>query len=38
MTRARQIWSENPDQHDDLRTVFIDTQPLVEMREIERTP
>ncbi len=38
MTRARQIWSENPDQHDDLRTVFSDTQPLVEMREIERAP
>ena len=36
MTRARQIWADNPDAHDALRAVFTDLQPLVEMREIER--
>ena len=38
MTRARQIWAENADEHDELRAVFQETQPLVEMREIERAP
>ena len=38
MTRARQIWAENADEHDELRSVFQETQPLVEMREIERAP
>ena len=36
MTRARQIWSENPDKRDDLRSVFTDLQPLAEIREIEK--
>ena len=38
MTRARQIWAENPDKHASLRGVFKDVNPLVEMREIERVP
>ncbi len=38
MTRVRQIWADNPDQHDDLRAVFASLNPLVEMREIERAP
>ncbi len=38
MTRARQIWAENENQRDELRAVFRDAQPLVEMREIERAP
>ena len=38
MTRARQIWAENADKHDELRAVFRETQPLVQMREIERAP
>ena len=36
MARARQIWADNPDLHDDLRAVFKDLGPLAEMREIER--
>ncbi len=36
MTRARQIWAENPDKHGDLRAVFKDLQPLATMDEIER--
>ena len=38
MARARQIWAENENQHDELRAVFGEAQPLVEMREIERSP
>lgn len=38
MMRARQIWADNPDQHDDLRNLFCEMQPLIEMREIERAP
>ena len=38
MTRARQIWADNPDKRASLRGVFQDVAPLVEMREIERTP
>ena len=36
MTRARQIWAENPDKHASLRGIFEDVNPLLEMREIEK--
>ena len=36
LARARQIWADNPNAHDDLRAVFNDLKPLAEMREIER--
>lgn len=38
MTRARQIWSENPDKHDELRAVFKELGPLATVDEIERAP
>ncbi len=38
MSLARAIWVANPDMHDELRAVFQELQPLVEMREIEDTP
>ena len=38
MTRARQIWADNPDKRASLRGVFQDVGPLVELREIERAP
>ncbi len=37
LTRARAIWSENPDMHDDLRAAFKEVSPLATMSEIERT-
>ena len=37
MERGRQIWAENESQHDELRAVFKNLQPLVEMREIARS-
>ncbi len=37
MTRARQIWADNPDKRASLRGVFEDVNPLMTMREIERT-
>jgi len=36
--RARSIWSENPDLHDDLRSAFKAASPLATMREIEKVP
>ncbi len=36
MTRARQIWADNPGSHDDLLAVFAALNPLVEMREFRR--
>ncbi len=33
--RARAIWAENPDIHDDLRVAFNQTKPLATMSEIE---
>ncbi len=38
MSLAQAIWVANPDMHDELRAVFRDVEPLVEMREIEDTP
>jgi len=37
LARARAIWSENPDRHDDLRKAFSETGPLATMSEIERS-
>ena len=37
MARARQIWKDNPDKQDELRAAFVKFNPLVEMREIERS-
>lgn len=36
LARARSIWSENPERHDDLRAAFKETGPLATMTEIER--
>jgi hypothetical protein len=36
LARARAIWSENPDMHDDLRAAFKEVSPLATMSEIER--
>ena len=36
LARAREIWAENPDAHDELRAVFKDLGPLATMDEIER--
>lgn len=38
LARARAIWAENSDRHDDLRAAFKDAQPLATMREIENAP
>lgn len=38
LSRARAIWSENPDRHDDLRAAFAATSPLARMQEIEDAP
>jgi hypothetical protein len=35
LARARAIWSENPDMHDDLRVAFKEASPLATMSEIE---
>lgn len=35
LTRARAIWTENPDSHADLRAAFAAASPLATMREIE---
>lgn len=35
LSRARTIWSQNPDRHDDLRAAFVAANPLATMREIE---
>lgn len=37
LSRARTIWSENPDMHDDLRAAFTEASPLATMSEIERS-
>ena len=37
LAKARKIWAENPDRHDDLRETFKATQPLATMAEIEAT-
>lgn len=36
LARARQIWAENPDRHDDLRKAFSEASPLATMSEIEK--
>lgn len=36
LARARAIWSENPDRHDELRAAFKASRPLATMSEIER--
>jgi len=36
LSRLRQMWSENPAEHDDLRQAFIKASPLATMEEIER--
>lgn len=38
LSRARAIWTENPDLHDDLRAAFTLANPLARMAEIENTP
>ena len=38
LARARTIWSENPDRHDDLRAAFQAASPLARMAEIENVP
>ena len=35
LARAREIWAENPDSHDDLRVAFKEASPLATMSEIE---
>ena len=35
LAKARKIWAENPDRHDDLRKAFAAASPLATMREIE---
>lgn len=36
LAKARSIWTENPDRHDDLRAVFAEASPLATMREVEQ--
>lgn len=36
LVRAREIWAENPDLHDQLRAAFKDVSPLATMSEIEQ--
>lgn len=36
LARARSIWAENPDSHEQLRAAFAETSPLATMREIEQ--
>lgn len=36
LARARAIWTENPDAHDELRAAFTAASPLASMSEIER--
>lgn len=36
LARARAIWAENADRHDDLRAAFKAAKPLATMAEIER--
>lgn len=38
LSRARALWSENPERHDDLRSAFKAANPLATMKEIEATP
>ena len=38
LSRARAIWKDNSDRHDDLRAAFENAEPLATMREIEVTP
>ena len=35
LARARAIWTESPELHDDLRAAFKEVSPLATMREIE---
>lgn len=35
LSRARAIWAENPNSHDDLRAAFVAENPLATMKEIE---
>lgn len=35
LSRARAIWAENPELHDDLRAAFAESSPLATMSEIE---
>ncbi len=38
LARARAIWSENPDRHEELRAAFKAASPLARMEEIEKAP
>jgi hypothetical protein len=38
LARARAIWAENPDSHEQLRAAFAEVSPLATMREIEQAP
>lgn len=35
LAKARKIWADNPDFHDELRKAFSEASPLATMREIE---
>lgn len=35
LSRARSIWAENPDQHENLRSAFAEASPLATIAEIE---
>lgn len=36
--RAREIWAQNPEKHDQLRAAFTEVSPLATMSEIEARP
>lgn len=36
LSRARAIWKDNPERHDDLRAAFKEASPLAQMKEIEQ--
>lgn len=38
LARARAIWADNPDMHDELRAAFKAAGPLATMNEIENAP
>lgn len=37
LAKARKIWADNPDRHDDLRQAFKESSPLAAMSEIEKS-
>ncbi len=36
LARARALWKDNPERHDDLRAAFKEASPLAQMKEIEQ--